>query len=122
MQIAAELGVGGIVVFAVLIKEALKAAWGRRRALTEIARINPEAVSLDLALTTASLISLIGLLTAIAFLSMAYDAMTMFALTVPVAMALGGPPLGLPGAKGRSSMRRRTVTVRRPSSGAVTVQ
>src|SRR5205814_1707601 len=57
------------------------------RAMTNAGDSSPD-VSLDSALATAALCSLIAELTAATFLSMAYESMTMFALTVPIALAM----------------------------------
>jgi O-antigen ligase len=91
VQISAELGVFGIGTLILLVVTAFKTIVARRRALRAAAaqgNQSPE-LSLDRALATAALCSLIAELTAATFLSMAYEAMTVFALTVPVALALG---------------------------------
>jgi O-antigen ligase len=110
VQIAAELGIIGIATFVVMIAFAFKAIWRRRRALAAAPIGTSEERSLDTALATAALCSLVAELTAAAFLSMAYEAMTLFALTVPVALAMANhasaTQRSLP-ARGMASQRRR---------------
>jgi len=50
-------------------------------------RSGPAPIERDLA--TASILSLVAQLTSALFLSMAYDAMTLFALAVPASLAIG---------------------------------
>ena len=110
VQIAAELGIIGIATFLVMIAFAFKSIWRRRRALAAAPIGTREEQSLDAALATAALCSLVAELTAAAFLSMAYEAMTLFALTVPVALAMANrasaTQRSLP-ARGMASQRRR---------------
>jgi len=90
VQIAAELGILGIGALVVMIVVAFRSLQRSRkvlRAMTKGGDSSPD-VSLDSALATAALCSLIAELTAATFLSMAYESMTMFALTVPIALAM----------------------------------
>jgi O-antigen ligase len=96
VEIAAELGIGGLVSFVLMIGTAFKSATWRAKVTRAVPSVTnqtrsssePAPQSLESALATAALCSLIAELTAAAFLSMAYHAMTIFALTAPVALAL----------------------------------
>jgi O-antigen ligase len=90
VQIAAELGILGIGSLVVMIMTAFKSIQRSRKMLRAMAKAGDASneVSLDAALATAALCSMIAELSAAMFLSMAYDAMTMFALTVPMALAM----------------------------------
>jgi O-antigen ligase len=89
VQIAAELGVVGVGSFIAMIWLAFKFGWWKRRALLNVTPLaRGDDYSFDLALITAAICSLIAELTAAMFLSLAYEGMTIFALTVPVALAL----------------------------------
>jgi len=90
VQVAAELGIPGIVAFVMMIAAAFKSVWGMRRSSGAIVRSGQpnEQAAFDLALSTAALCALIAELTAAAFLSLGYEAMTMFALTVPIGLTL----------------------------------
>ena len=96
VQIAAELGFPGITAFIIMILAAFKAVWAMRKSSLAAVRSGQggEDAQFDLALSTAALCSLIAELTAAAFLSLAYEAMTMLALTVPVGIALLRKPAG----------------------------
>lgn len=127
VQIAAELGVGGIATFGFMIAHAFKSIWRRRRAIRAAeAPGSSSQQSLESALATAALCSLIAELTAAIFLSMAYEAMTMFALTVPVAIALtkrsavsaNGLRTGLVQRRGGVGARRVATTARPSPQGA----
>lgn len=90
IQIGGELGIAGLVVFLVAIRAAFKSGWRmRRQSAADQARGNEQPESFEHALATASICSLVAVLTAALFLSMAYDAMTLFALAVPTSLALG---------------------------------
>jgi O-antigen ligase len=123
VQIAAELGVLGITAFVIMIRKAFSTIWSRRRALRAGWLGSPASgeVSLDEALATAALCSLIAELTAATFLSVAYEAMTIFALTVPVALAMSQRtqaarvPSG-PAAPSEASRRRAGIVRRQPAS------
>src|SRR5262249_21791025 len=93
IQIGAELGVSGLIVFIILIRAAFRAGIRARRrlALQLLARPDTE-LSLQYELLGAALTSLVGYLTAAFFLSLAYDAMTMFVLMVPVALGFAASP------------------------------
>jgi len=90
VQIAAELGILGIGSLVVMMVTAYKSIQRSRRSLRAMAQAGDtsDEVALDTALATAALCSLIAELTAATFLSMAYESMTMFALTVPIALAM----------------------------------
>jgi O-antigen ligase len=123
VQIAAELGLPGIAALIVMIVTAFKSALGMRRVNLAILRADPqnERASFAVALSTAALFALIAELTAAAFLSLAYEAMTMFALAVPVGLALNerGVPSAIAavarsGATRLRGMRPRGATPRMP--------
>jgi O-antigen ligase len=89
IEIGVELGVGGLIAFLLAIRTSLMSGW-RLRAASQAPANDPHgSVALDRLLVTAALCSLIAELSAAIFLSMAYDPMTMFALAVPVGLAMG---------------------------------
>jgi O-antigen ligase len=89
VQIAAELGVGGIVAFVMAIVTAFRIGLRRRR---DLSKARPEVPENDRALAsalmTAALCALIADVASDMFLSMAYEAMTLFAIAVPFGLAL----------------------------------
>jgi O-antigen ligase len=90
VQIGAELGIGGFIVFIAMFAAAFKAARmvRRRYAPTGGVFASPEA-EFEYSLATAALVSLVTELAAAMFLSMAYDAMTIFVVAVPAVLAMG---------------------------------
>jgi len=64
---------------------------------TPVGDESDDKLAFDRMLATAALCSLIGELTAAIFLSMAYDAMTLFALAVPTGLAMSLPVSNLKG-------------------------
>jgi len=90
VQIGAELGIGGFIVFMVMFAAAFKAARTIRRRYAPTANgfASPEA-EFEYSLATAALVSLVTELAAAMFLSMAYDAMTIFVVAIPAALAIG---------------------------------
>lgn len=90
VQIGAELGIGGLVAFLVAVVAAFQAALAMvRRARAVPVAAQDSVAEFDRALATAALCSLIAELTSAMFLSMAYDAMTLFVFAVPTSLALG---------------------------------
>lgn len=90
VQIGAELGIGGLIAFLVAVAAAGQTALALVRRATVVQGGPPESVAnFDRGLATAALCSLIAELVAAMFLSMAYDAMTLFVLAVPTSLALG---------------------------------
>jgi O-antigen ligase len=89
VQIGAELGIGGFIVFIVMFAAAFKAARMVRRRYAPTAQgfAGPEA-EFEYSLATAALVSLVTELASAMFLSMAYDAMTIFVVAVPAALAM----------------------------------
>lgn len=89
IQIGVELGIGGILCFLLAIRAAFRSGWKARQASAPTGHDVNEFLAFDRMLATAALCSLIGELTAAIFLSMAYDAMTLFVLAVPTALGMG---------------------------------
>ena len=89
IQIGVELGVGGLIAFFVAIRGAFRSGWKVRAATAPGASNDDDELRpFDRLLATAALCSLVGELTAAIFLSMAYDAMTLFTFAVPTGLAL----------------------------------
>jgi O-antigen ligase len=90
VQIGAELGIGGFITFFVMFWAAFQAARmvRRRYAPTANGFASPQA-EFEYSLATAALVSLVTELASAMFLSMAYDAMTIFVVAVPAVLALG---------------------------------
>lgn len=86
IQVGAELGVGGLVVFVMTIAAALRLALHARRRLSG-SNLAPSD-ELGRSLVTAAFSALIAVIASAMFLSMAYDAITLFALAVPTGLAL----------------------------------
>ena len=86
IQVGAELGVGGLVVFVMTISAALRLALQARRRLSG-SNLTPSD-ELGRSLGTAAFSALVATLASAMFLSMAYDAMMLFALGVPTGLAL----------------------------------
>ena len=97
IQIGVELGIGGILAFLLAIRSALLSGWKVRSMSAPVGDESDEKLAFDRMLATAALCSLIGELTAAIFLSMAYDAMTLFALAVPTGLAMSLPVSNLKG-------------------------
>ena len=90
VQIGAELGIGGLVAFLIAVIAAFQAAVATvRRTRAGPVPARDSVAEFDRGLATAALCSLIAELTAAMFLSMAYDAMTLFVMAVPTSLALG---------------------------------
>ena len=91
VQIGAELGIGGLIAFVAAVVTALQTALAMVRRTRGAVQVGArESVAdFDRGLATAALCSLIAELSAAMFLSMAYDAMTLFVLAVPTSLALG---------------------------------
>jgi O-antigen ligase len=103
VQIAVELGIGGILAFLFAIRHAFRAGWTVRKLTAAAAASGPDPdgnIALDRLFATTAICSLVGELTSAIFLSMAYDAMTLFVIAVPTALLLakGGamPTAGKP--------------------------
>ena len=90
IQIGAELGIGGLVLFLLVIAAAFRAGFRVRR-WSAPASGPPRESDLTYLLATAAICSLIGTLSAAMFLSMAYDALTIFTFAVPTGLALVAP-------------------------------
>ena len=89
VQIAAELGVGGLAAFVTAIVAAFRLGRRRRRELSRpSASIAETDRALAAALITAALCALIADIASDMFLSMAYEAMTLFAIAAPCGLAL----------------------------------
>jgi O-antigen ligase len=131
IQIGVELGIGGILAFLIAIRAAIRSGWKVRTASAPTPENKSDpGVAFDRMLATAALCSLFAELTAAVFLSMAYDAMTLFALAVPtgLALSLSAPglkprPSNISGGGARPSAERRPGwrTGRRPSMQPVPV-
>ena len=92
IQAGAELGVGGLVVFVLMISAGLRLALRARRRLSG-SHLSPND-ELGRNLVTAAFSALVATIASAMFLSMAYDAITLFVLAVPTGLALSlrGPP------------------------------
>jgi O-antigen ligase len=95
IQVGAELGVGGLVVFVMMVSAGLRLALQARRRLSGSTTPSDE---LGRGLMTAAFSALVAVIASAMFLSMAYDAITLFALAVPTGLALsfrgGARPAG----------------------------
>jgi O-antigen ligase len=95
IQVGAELGVGGLVVFVMMVSAGLRLALQARRRLSGSTTPSDE---LARGLMTAAFSALVAVIASAMFLSMAYDAITLFALAVPTGLALslrgGARPAG----------------------------
>lgn len=90
VQIGAELGVGGLVTFVVAVVAGIRGAiFLRKKTAPTATGYRAPTDEFDHAFATAAVCSLITTITAAIFLSMAYDALTMFALAVPAALSIG---------------------------------
>jgi hypothetical protein len=89
--------------------------WARRHAAIEVTAGGKPVDSFERSLATASLISLVAHLTSCLFLSMAYDAMTLFALAVPASLALGmSMRQGVPARDSQTPVNRGRFGARQP--------
>ena len=89
VQIGAELGIGGLIVFVTAAGAALRSAHAAvRRTRVAPTPAGAPLTDFDRGLATAAMCSLAAELTAAMFLSMAYDEMTIFVLAVPTALAM----------------------------------
>jgi O-antigen ligase len=85
IQIGAELGLIALVAFVTAVVSSIRHGLRVRRAC---AASNDERVIREGQLATASVTSLVSVFVAAQFLSMAFDAMTLFAIAVPSGLAL----------------------------------
>jgi len=119
IQVGAELGVGGLVVFVMTVAAALRLALHARRRLTGDNLTPDEEMARNL--FTAAFSSLVAVLASAMFLSMAYDGITLFALAVPTGLALSFRSAGrqspagtrAPSARGNATGWRTNRVVRR---------
>jgi O-antigen ligase len=120
IQIGAELGVGGFVAFVIAIIAGYRAALRRRREESRPARREEQKErALGFALINAALCSLIAEITAALFLSMAYEAMTLFAIAVPCGLAMAAHRhTSSEDMRGRTRMRRRPSRATSPTPAA----
>jgi putative inorganic carbon (hco3(-)) transporter len=113
IQIAAELGVGGLVAFVAAIVASFRLGVRRRSKLSKPASgVAENDRALGAALVTAALCALIADVASDMFLSMAYEAMTLFAIAVPCGLALSMVRGGSP-SNGRVARRNPSPAVRR---------
>jgi O-antigen ligase len=90
VQIGAELGIGGLVAFVAALVAGIRGSLLLRRKTAPTATgYRTPADEFDHAFATAAVCSLITTIAAAMFLSMAYDALMMFALAVPAALSIG---------------------------------
>ena len=116
IQLGAELGFGGSILFFTAIVSAFKCGWWARRHSAAEEMVGGKRIeSFERALATASLISLVAHLVSCVFLSMAYDAMTLLVLAVPTSLAMGmSTRQGVPARDVRPGVSRGRLGARQP--------